>query len=124
VPRAGGLPHRGLAKEDIATDLIFKKAGVLSLPRRGPLIQSRPPAFSPPNRSPRATASHHPPTPGGPAVTPPTSLVAAGCTPAPASRKMNKALLKEKLYRGIDRQPVDVLANRPGPAANRACMDA
>jgi acetyltransferase len=111
----------GLAKEDIATDLIFKKAGVLSFRDEGHLIQA-------------AAAFATQPIPaghrigiitntGGPAVIATDVLVGAGCTLSPLSEK-TRALLKEKLYPEASvGNPVDVLAT--GTAQHyRACMDA
>jgi len=111
----------GLAKEDIATDLIFKKAGVLSFRDEGHLIQA-------------AAAFATQPTPkgnrvgiitntGGPAVIATDVLVGAGCTLPPLSEK-TRAFLKERLYAEASiGNPVDVLAT--GTAQHyRACMDA
>jgi acetyltransferase len=111
----------GLAKEDIATDLIFKKAGVLSFRDEGHLIQAAAAFATQPipkgNRIGIITNT------GGPAVIATDVLVAAGCTLPPLSEK-TKALLKEKLYPEASiGNPVDVLAT--GPAQHyRACMDA
>jgi acetyltransferase len=111
----------GLAKEDLATDLIFKKAGVLTFMDEGELIQA-------------ATAFATQPIPagnrigiitntGGPAVIATDILVGAGCTLPPLSEKTEK-ILKENLYPEASvNNPVDVLAT--GTAAHfRACMDA
>ena len=111
----------GLAKEDIATDLIFKKAGVLSFRDEGHLIQAAAAFATQPipkgNRIGIITNT------GGPAVIATDVLVGAGCTLPPLSEK-TKALLKEKLYPEASiGNPVDVLAT--GPAQHyRACMDA
>jgi acetyltransferase len=111
----------GLAKEDIATDLIFKKAGVLSFRDEGHLIQAAAAFGSQPipkgNRVGIITNT------GGPAVIATDVLVGAGCTLPPLSEK-TKALLKEKLYPEASiGNPVDVLAT--GTAQHyRACMDA
>jgi acetate---CoA ligase (ADP-forming) len=110
----------GLAKEDIATDLIFKKAGVLSFRDEGHLIQAAAAFGSQP--IPGATASASSPTPGGRRSSPPTSWSA----PAARCRRLSektRALLKEKLYPEASiGNPVDVLAT--GTAQHyRACMD-
>lgn len=111
----------GLAKEDIATDLIFKKAGVLSFRDEGHLIQAAAAFGSQPipkgNRVGIITNT------GGPAVIATDVLVGAGCTLPPLSEK-TRALLKEKLYPEASiGNPVDVLAT--GTAQHyRACMDA
>jgi acetyltransferase len=111
----------GLAKEDIATDLIFKKAGVLSFRDEGHLIQAAAAFATQPipkgNRVGIITNT------GGPAVIATDVLVGAGCTLPPLQEK-TKALLKEKLYPEASvGNPVDVLAT--GTAQHyRACMDA
>jgi len=111
----------GLAKEDLATDLIFKKAGVLTFMDEGELIQA-------------AAAFATQPTPkgnrvglitntGGPAVIATDILVGAGLTIPPLSKK-TESVLKENLFAEASvNNPVDVLAT--GNAAHyRACMDA
>lgn len=111
----------GLAKEDIATDLIFKKAGVLSFRDEGHLIQAAAAFATQPipngNRVGIITNT------GGPAVIATDVLVGAGCTLPPLSEK-TRALLKEKLFpEATVGNPVDVLAT--GTAQHyRACMDA
>jgi acetyltransferase len=111
----------GLAKEDIATDLIFKKAGVLSFRDEGHLIQAAAAFATQPipagNRVGIITNT------GGPAVIATDVLVAAGCTLPPLSEP-TRALLTEKLYPEASiGNPVDVLAT--GTAQHyRACMDA
>jgi acetyltransferase len=111
----------GLAKEDIATDLIFKKAGVLSFRDEGHLIQAAAAFGTQPipkgNRVGIITNT------GGPAVIATDVLVGSGCTLPPLSEK-TRAFLKEKLYaEAAVGNPVDVLAT--GTAAQyRACMDA
>jgi acetate---CoA ligase (ADP-forming) len=111
----------GLAKEDIATDLIFKKAGVLSFRDEGHLIQAAAAFGSQPipagNRVGIITNT------GGPAVIATDVLVGAGCTLPPLSEKTH-AFLKERLYpEAAVGNPVDVLAT--GTAQHyRACLDA
>ncbi len=111
----------GLAKEDIATDLIFKKAGVLSFRDEGHLIQAAAAFATQPipqgNRIGIITNT------GGPAVIATDVLVAAGCTLPPLSEP-TRALLRGKLYPEASiGNPVDVLAT--GTAQHyRACMDA
>ena len=111
----------GLAKEDIATDLIFKKAGVLSFRDEGHLIQAAAAFGSQPiptgNRVGIITNT------GGPAVIATDILVGAGCTLPPLSEK-TKAFLTEKLYPEASiGNPVDVLATATAQHY-RACMDA
>ncbi len=111
----------GLAKEDIATDLIFKKAGVVDFRDEGELIQAAVAFASQPvpegNRVGIITNT------GGPAVIATDVLVGAGLTLPPLSEKTER-FLKERLYPEASvHNPVDVLAT--GTAAHyRACMDA
>ena len=119
--RAAASHTGGLAKEDIATDLIFKKAGVLSFRDEGHLIQAAAAFATQPipkgNRIGVITNT------GGPAVIATDVLVGGGCILPPLSEK-TRALLKEKLYPEASvGNPVDVLAT--GTAQHyRACMDA
>jgi acetyltransferase len=111
----------GLAKEDIATDLIFKKAGVLSFRDEGHLIQAAAAFATQPipkgNRIGVITNT------GGPAVIATDVLVGAGCTLPPLA-EATRARLKAALYPEASiGNPVDVLAT--GTAAHyRACLDA
>jgi len=111
----------GLAKEDIATDLIFKKAGILSFRDEGELIQAAAAFATQPipkgNRVGIITNT------GGPAVIATDILVADGLELPPLSEK-TKNLLKEKLYpEATVSNPVDVLAT--GNAEHyRVCLDA
>ncbi len=111
----------GLAKEDIATDLIFKKAGILSFRDEGELIQAAAAFASQPipkgNRVGIITNT------GGPAVIATDVLVAAGLEIPPLSEK-TEAFLKERLFPEASvNNPVDVLATATS-AHFRACMDA
>jgi len=111
----------GLAKEDIATDLIFKKAGILSFRDEGELIQAAAAFATQPipkgNRVGIITNT------GGPAVIATDVMVAAGLTLPPLPKK-TKAFLTEKLYPEASiSNPVDVLATGTGEHY-RACMDA
>ncbi len=111
----------GLAKEDLATDLIFKKAGVLTFTDEGQLIRAAAAFATQPipkgNRVGIITNT------GGPAVIATDVLVAAGLEIPPLSEKA-EAFLKERLYPEASvHNPVDVLAT--GTAEHyRACMDA
>ena len=111
----------GLAKEDLATDLIFKKAGVLTFMDEGELIQAAAAFASQPipqgNRVGLITNT------GGPAVIATDILVGAGAEIPPLSAK-TETVLKENLYPEASvNNPVDVLAT--GTAAHyRTCMDA
>ena len=111
----------GLAKEDIATDLIFKKAGILSFKDEGELIQAAAAFATQPipkgNRVGVITNT------GGPAVIATDVMVANGLTLPPLSEK-TRAVLTEALFPEASvNNPVDVLAT--GPAQHyRACLDA
>ena len=98
----------GLAREDMATDLIFKKAGIVDFRDEGQLINAAMAFGSQPipkgNRVGIITNT------GGPAVIATDILVNAGLTLPPLSEKTN-ALLKETLYpEATVSNPVDVLA--------------
>jgi len=111
----------GLAREDLATVLIFKKAGVVTFMDEGELIQAAAAFATQPapagNRVGIITNT------GGPAVIATDILVGAGCKIPPLSEK-TEAVLKGKLYPEASvKNPVDVLAT--GTAEHyRACMDA
>jgi len=111
----------GLAKEDIATDLIFKKAGILSFRDEGELIQAAVAFASQPipggNRVGIITNT------GGPAVIATDVMVAAGLTLPPLSEKTRQPLLDTLYPEASVHNPIDVLAT--GTAEHyRACMDA
>jgi acetyltransferase len=111
----------GLAKEDLATDLIFKKAGILNFMDEGDLIKAATAFASQPipkgNRVGIITNT------GGPAVIATDVLVGAGLELPPLSAK-TEAFLKENLYPEASiHNPVDVLATGPGKHF-RACLDA
>jgi len=111
----------GLAKEDIATDLIFKRAGILSFRDEGELIQAAVAFASQPipkgNRVGIITNT------GGPAVIATDMMVGAGLTLPPLSDKTKKVLTETLFPEASVNNPIDVLAT--GPAAHyRACLDA
>ena len=111
----------GLAKEDIATDLIFKKAGILSFRDEGELIQAAVAFATQPipkgNRVGIITNT------GGPAVIATDVMVAAGLTLPPLSEKTRIVLTATLFAEASVNNPVDVLAT--GPAKHyRACLDA
>ena len=98
----------GLAKEDLATDLIFQKAGVLNFRDEGHLINAAVAFGSQPvpagNRVGIITNT------GGPAVIATDILVDAGLT-LPGLSPSTEALLKQTLYPEASvNNPVDVLA--------------
>ncbi|MDY6791347.1 MAG: acetate--CoA ligase family protein [Thermodesulfobacteriota bacterium] len=111
----------GLAKEDIATDLIFKKAGILTFRDEGELIQAAAAFATQP--IPKGKRVGIITNTGGPAVIATDILVADELELPPLSEK-TKDLLKEKLYpEATVSNPVDVLAT--GNAGHyRACLDA
>jgi len=110
----------GLAKEDLATDLIFKKAGVVTFTDEGELIQAAAAFATQPipkgNRVGIITNT------GGPAVIATDVFVGSGCQLPPLSEKTVEQL-KTTLYPEASvNNPIDVLAT--GTAAHyRACMD-
>lgn len=111
----------GLAKEDIATDLIFKKAGVLMFADEGELIQAAAAFATQPipkgNRVGLITNT------GGPAVIATDILVGAGLEIPPLSKKTEE-FLKGKLYPEASvNNPLDVLATANAEHF-RACIDA
>ena len=111
----------GLAKEDIATDLIFKKAGILSFRDEGELIQAAVAFASQPipggNRVGIITNT------GGPAVIATDVMVAAGLTLPPLSEATRLKLIDVLYPEASVHNPIDVLAT--GTAEHyRACMDA
>ena len=111
----------GLAKEDIATDLIFKKAGILSFRDEGELIQAAAAFATQPipkgNRVGIITNT------GGPAVIATDVMVAGGLTLPPLSEKTRTILTEALFPEASVNNPVDVLAT--GPAQHyRACLDA
>ena len=111
----------GLAKEDIATDLIFKRAGILSFRDEGELIQAAVAFASQPipkgNRVGIITNT------GGPAVIATDVMVGSGLTLPPLSDKTREVLTETLFPEASVNNPIDVLA--PGPAAHyRACLDA
>ncbi len=111
----------GLAREDMATDLIFKKAGVVDFRDEGQLINAAIAFGSQPipkgNRVGIITNT------GGPAVIATDILVDAGLTLPPLSEK-TKALLKQTLYpEATVSNPVDVLATGTAEHFGR-CLDA
>ncbi len=111
----------GLAKEDIATDLIFKKAGILTFRDEGELIQAAAAFATQP--IPKGKRVGIITNTGGPAVIATDILVAAGLELPPLSEK-TKDLLKEKLYpEATVGNPVDVLATA-NAGHYRACLDA
>ncbi|MEN8691401.1 MAG: acetate--CoA ligase family protein [Desulfobacterales bacterium] len=111
----------GLAKEDLATDLIFKKAGVVTFTDEGELIQAAAAFATQP--IPRGNRVGIITNTGGPAVIATDVFVGAGCQlPLLPDKTVEK--LKTTLYPEASvRNPIDVLAT--GTAAHyRACMDA
>jgi acetyltransferase len=111
----------GLAREDLATDLIFKKAGIIDFRDEGHLINAAVAFGSQP--VPRGKRVGIITNTGGPAVIATDILVDAGLTLPPLSEK-TKATLTEKLYPEASiSNPVDVLAT--GTAEHYlACLEA
>jgi len=111
----------GLAREDLATDLIFKKAGIVDFRDEGHLINAAVAFGSQP--VPRGKRVGIITNTGGPAVIATDILVDAGLTLPPLPEK-TKAVLTEKLYPEASiSNPVDVLAT--GTAEHYlACLEA
>jgi acyl-CoA synthetase (NDP forming) len=110
----------GLAKEDIATDLIFEKAGILSFRDEGELSQAAVAFVSQP--TPRGNRVGIITNTGGPAVIATDVLVNAGLETPPLSERA-KEVLKERLYpEAAVGNPTDVLATAK-PEHFRAAMD-
>jgi acetyltransferase len=111
----------GLAKEDLATDLIFEKAGVLTFRDEGELCQAAAAFATQP--IPQGSRVGIITNTGGPAVIATDVFVDAGLEIPPLPALM-EASLKEILYPEASvNNPIDVLAT--GTAAHyRACMDA
>jgi len=110
----------GLAKQEITTELIFKKAGALTFRDEEELCQAAVAFASQPiphgNRVGMITNT------GGPAIIATDELVDAGLQIPPLSEKA-KEVLKEKLYSAASiSNPIDVLATA-GAEHFRAAMD-
>ena len=110
----------GLAKQDIATDLIFEKAGILSFRDEGELCQAAAAFASQP--IPRGNRVGIITNTGGPAVIATDVLVGGGLKIPPLSERAVE-ILKGKLYPEASiGNPVDVLATA-GAEHFRAAMD-
>ncbi len=110
----------GLAKEDVATDAIFDKTGILSFSDEGELCQAAIAFASQP--IPRGNRVGMITNTGGPAVIATDVFVNAGLE-IPALSERAKALLAESLFPEASiGNPVDVLATA-GPAHFRAALD-
>lgn len=110
----------GLAKQDIATDLIFEKAGILSFRDEGELCQAAVAFASQP--IPRGSRVGMITNTGGPAVIATDIFVNAGLEIPPLSERA-EAILKESLFpEAAIGNPVDVLATA-GAEHYRAAID-
>ncbi len=110
----------GLAKEDIATDLIFEKAGILVFKHEGELCQAAVAFASQP--IPRGNRVGIITNTGGPAVIATDVLVNAGLEIPPLSEGA-KEFLRERLFpEAAVGNPTDVLATAT-PEHFRAAMD-
>jgi acyl-CoA synthetase (NDP forming) len=110
----------GLTKEDLATDLIFEKTGILSFRDEGELCQAAIAFASQP--IPRGNRVGMITNTGGPAVISTDVLAGAGLEIPPLSKKALE-VLKEKLYaEATFSNPIDVLATA-GAEHFRAAMD-
>jgi acyl-CoA synthetase (NDP forming) len=118
--RAAASHTGGLAKQDIATDLIFEKTGILSFMDEGELCQAAMAFASQPipqgNRVGMITNT------GGPAVIATDIFVSAGLEIPPLSERATE-VLKESLFPEASiSNPIDVLATA-GAEHFRAAMD-
>jgi acetyltransferase len=118
--RAAASHTGGLAKVDLATDLIFEKAGILSFTDEADLCHAAAAFSSQPipkgNRVGMITNT------GGPAVISTDVFVSAGLEIPPLSKKA-EAVLKEKLFPEASvGNPIDVLATA-GAEQFRAAMN-
>jgi acetate---CoA ligase (ADP-forming) len=110
----------GLAKVDLATDLIFEKAGILSFTDEAELCQAAVAFSSQP--IPKGLHVGMITNTGGPAVIATDVFVNAGLEIPPLSKKA-EALLREKLFPEASvRNPIDVLATA-GAEQFRAAMN-
>jgi acyl-CoA synthetase (NDP forming) len=110
----------GLAKVDIATDLIFDKAGILSFRDEGELCQAAMAFASQP--IPQGHRVGMITNTGGPAVIATDVLISAGLEIPPLSEKAEE-LLKERLFpEATIGNPIDVLATA-GAEHFRAAME-
>jgi acetyltransferase len=110
----------GLAKQEITTELIFKKAGALTFRDEEELCQAAVAFASQP--IPRGNRVGMITNTGGPAIIATDELVDAGLQIPPLSEKA-KVVLKEKLYSAASiSNPIDVLATA-GAEHFRAAMD-
>jgi acyl-CoA synthetase (NDP forming) len=118
--RAAAFHTGGLAKVDIATDLIFEKTGILSFRDEGELCQAAVAFATQP--IPRGNRVGMITNTGGPAVIATDVFVSAGLEIPPLSDRA-KEVLKGKLYpEASAHNPIDVLATAPAEHF-RAAMD-
>ncbi|MCP4353902.1 MAG: CoA-binding protein [Desulfobacterales bacterium] len=110
----------GLAKRDMATELIFEKTGLLTFIDEGELCEAAAAFASQP--VPKGNGVGIITNTGGPAIIATDVLVDAGLQIPPLSEKAEKTL-KEKLFAAASvNNPIDVLATGPGEHF-RASMD-
>ncbi|MCP4112398.1 MAG: CoA-binding protein [Desulfobacteraceae bacterium] len=110
----------GLAKRDMATELIFEKTGLLTFIDEGELCEAAAAFASQP--VPKGSGVGIITNTGGPAIIATDVLVDAGLQIPPLSEKAEKTL-KEKLFEAASvNNPIDVLATGPGEHF-RASMD-
>jgi acetyltransferase len=110
----------GLAKEDLATDLIFERTGILSFRDEGELCHAAMAFASQP--IPRGNRVGMITNTGGPAVISTDVLANAGLEIPPLSQKAVEVLKSELFAEATFRNPIDVLATA-GAQQFRAAMD-
>jgi len=111
----------GMARQDLSTDLIFDKTGILSFRDEAELCQAAA-AFAV-QPAPRGNRVGMITNTGGPAVISTDVFVGGGLTIPPLPEKTEKLLKEKMLPEAAVHNPLDVLATA-GPAHLRAALDA
>jgi acetyltransferase len=110
----------GMAREDLSTDLIFDKTGILSFRDEAELCQAAA-AFAV-QPAPRGNRVGMITNTGGPAVISTDVFVSGGLTIPPLSEKAEKILKEKMLPEAAVHNPLDVLATA-GPVHFRTALD-
>ena len=110
----------GMAREDLSTDLIFDKTGILSFRDEAELCQAAAAFATQP--APRGNRVGMITNTGGPAVISTDVFVSGGLTIPPLSEKAEKILKEKMLPEAAVHNPLDVLATA-GPVHFRTALD-